>query len=165
MATEDADLTKDPATDEADGAANNDEVRDALIDEDEHVTSEDIGAPPTAEELRKENVSEPAPDPLDLHGEKTVKEADTQGSDAIRAEYEAADLGTTTNLQHLGYQIAQFDSSGNNVLDALAFPSQGSLDAARAVEERQGIREPRTFEEKWPSTTDTTAPTQYDGEK
>lgn len=165
MATEDADLTKDPATDEADGAANNDEVRDALIDEDEHVTSDDIGAPPTVEELRKENVTEPGPDPLDLHGEKTIKEADTQGSDAIRAEYEAAELGTTTNLQHLGYQIAQFDSSGNNVLDALAFPSQGSLDAARAVEERQGIREPRTFEEKWPSTTDTTAPTQYDGEK
>lgn len=140
--TDDADLTKDPGTEE-DVPTTNDEVRDALTEGDDGpVDPDDILAPaPTAEEVKEDldAVKEPPPDSLNMHSEKTVDEHDTQGSDAIRAQYAAAEMGTSTDFSHLGYQIAQFDSSGNNVLDALAFPSQGSLDAARAVERRQGI--------------------------
>ena len=96
---------------------------------------------PTTDEARAKfaSIVEDPPDPLDMHSEKSRDAADAAASDAMRAAYEHE----STDLTHMGFQMEQFDSSGNNVLSALAFPSQNALRASKAVEDRQGITKRR----------------------
>ncbi|QGJ94892.1 hypothetical protein SEA_REDWATTLEHOG_32 [Gordonia phage RedWattleHog] len=95
---------------------------------------------PTAAEARAAETNDPAPDPLDIHSERTLDVADSLGSDAIRAEYAAAERGDNSDLLRAGYQVSQFDTTGSgSVLDALAFPTERALNAEKRVEEVQGI--------------------------
>lgn len=124
---------------------------------------------PTAEEAKaaSDAIIESPPDPLDMHDDRSMNVADAQGSGAIRAEYVAAQDGTSTDLSHYGFQISQFSGQGS-ILDSLASPPPAAVAAERAVEVSQGIvRSDERVDEQppTPSTVDTTGDVPIDPSK
>lgn len=82
------------------------------------------------DEVKKDVAPTDAPPDPYSQGDRTVDTADAQASNAIVAEM---DPNVNTDIGLRGYQIEQFDSSGENILSALAFPPEGAVRAEEAA--------------------------------